>query len=189
MKLILFCTLHSSATRFRYTLMYKYFTFAWWKFVYSPTQTLNLDWYKACIIITIEKIRSVWTEQQQRSEVKRKPELQFSFLVLFCSRCGNIFSRRENPKERRLHHVVSKREISLALCNQSRSFLSTQAKYLTTMFAEWSRATAKAAERKKWHSRWIANICAKIKIVMKHKIRSGWFFIMNFHQRDLQCNE
>lgn len=74
-KVILFRTLNRHTTHFRYTLMYKYFTFRWWKFVYSPTQTLNLDWYKSLHHHYYRKKYGAYERKQQqrrRSEEKTR---------------------------------------------------------------------------------------------------------------------
>lgn len=84
MKVILFCTLHSYATRLRHNLMYKYFTLSWWKFVYSPTQTLNLDWYKACIIITIEKFGAYERSNNNEAKWRENPNYNFRFSDVRC---------------------------------------------------------------------------------------------------------
>lgn len=141
MKLILFCTLHSNATRFRYTAKQKYFTFGWWKFVYSPTQTLNLDWYKACIIITIEKYGAYERSNNNEAKWRENPNYNFRFDELCVWKC------RENPKERRLHHTVGRGKF-LLLRNQSRTIACTQTKNLTTISPELSR-TLEQRQREK----------------------------------------
>ena len=52
-----------------------------WKFVYSPSQTLNSDWYKACIIIAIEKIHITRTVLNERATTTNEREPKLTILL------------------------------------------------------------------------------------------------------------
>lgn len=93
-----------------------------WKFVYSPSQTLNSDWYKACIIIAIEKIHITRTVLNERATTtyEREPKLTILLKKYHVNVCVHHISLMS------FRNRYERREISLDVSNQSRSSSSIQ---------------------------------------------------------------